>query len=237
VKNWDRGIGKITRGLCLLPKDHYVSQAKLKSLPEEWRRIQTISGHNPTVTEMCPMYLLGHNIDPHQLMQKLAYGKDLSFEDMNSAYLCNQCGICELVSCDVEGVSPRKVYGSLKKEMEKKKVKNLHKRTDFRPRSNYEFSKISLSYLMERTDLKKYYQRSLPHIGKVNTRLVRIPISLKGNSQVTPSVFEGQKVNRGDVVAYAPVEKIGSVQHASIKGTVSEITNDWIEISGGLDHE
>ena len=42
----------------------------------------------------------------------------------------------------------------------------------------------------------------------------------------------GQKVKMCDIIAVTPEDALGTVYHASIDGTITDIDNDLIEISG-----
>ncbi len=49
-------------------------------------------------TDMCPRYLLGHDMQPHKMMRALNYALD-DVEGQKTAQLCCQCNLCELFSC------------------------------------------------------------------------------------------------------------------------------------------
>lgn len=61
---------------------------------------------------------------------------------------------------------------------------------------------------------------------------VRIPLGGKYNAPAQPIVDAGEEVRRGEVIALAQADKLSVPAHASIDGTVAEVTPDSIEIRG-----
>ncbi|MDZ7837688.1 MAG: 4Fe-4S dicluster domain-containing protein [Actinomycetota bacterium] len=84
-------------------------------------------------TDLCPRYLQGHDLFPDDMMKRL-YKGELDEEDIKNfdfAYLCCDCGVCELYSCIVD-LSPRAIFNYIKDELAKRGIKNPHNRKTWR---------------------------------------------------------------------------------------------------------
>jgi Na+-translocating ferredoxin:NAD+ oxidoreductase RnfC subunit len=68
-------------------------------------------------------------------------------------------------------------------------------------------------------------------MGYHEVNRVRIPLNRHAGAPALPKVVPGERVKMGNVIASSPLDKVGAVHHASIAGTVTEITHEWIEIS------
>lgn len=115
-------ITKTSGGILLFPSDHPLITRRLK--PIEKIRIETSSACIKCTfcTELCPRYLKGHPLRPHEIMFAFGQG-DPNHPNLKQADLCSECGICELYSCPM-GLSPRIVNNFVKQENRKKMVKD-----------------------------------------------------------------------------------------------------------------
>lgn len=119
-------VTKTTGNLIVLPKEHYLFRRA--QLPMETIRHQTKSAciQCRMCTDLCPRYLIGHQIRPNLVMRNL--WREGSIED-NEEYLrsfgdaanCCDCGVCEMFACPM-GLSPRKVNGYIKGELRKRGI-------------------------------------------------------------------------------------------------------------------
>ena len=97
-------VTKTTGNLIVLPKEHYLFRRA--QLPMETIRHQTKSAciQCRMCTDLCPRYLIGHQIRPNLVMRNL--WREGSIED-NEEYLrsfgdaanCCDCGVCEMFAC------------------------------------------------------------------------------------------------------------------------------------------
>ena len=68
--------------------------------------------------------------------------------------------------------------------------------------------------------------------SRLRTDVVRIPLKMHVGAPAVSVVSEGQQVKRGTMIADIREKALGAKIHASITGTVTKVTDDWIEIRG-----
>lgn len=231
IENYSAGIAKTTSGVIALPPDHFVVQMIKKPLTQMIKQSKAACCQCFRCTDLCPRNLLGHELHPHMTMRTIDYNTSEPASHITSAFLCSQCGVCELIACDFMRLSPRKILGAYRKEMAGRGYKNPHTRSGFSVRSQYENVKISIPTLLKKLDLTKYNKVPI-YDGARSTDVVRIPISRHTGAPALPSVKLNQKVKMTDVIAVSPEDKLGTTYHASIDGKVTEITDYFVEIKG-----
>jgi Na+-translocating ferredoxin:NAD+ oxidoreductase RnfC subunit len=230
VEDLYRGIAKTT-GVVALPEDHFIINMQRTTISRMVKKSKAACCQCFRCSDLCPRNLLGHALYPHMTMRTIDYNQSEPTEHITSAFLCSQCGVCELLACDFMMLSPRKVYAEYKKLLTARGVKNPHHRTDLRPIPELEYRKISLPTVIKKLDLSQYV-KSTPFTGYRNVGRVRVPLNRHTGVPALSTVAPGQKVKIGDVIAASPADKTGTVYHASIGGTVTEIAGTWIEICG-----
>jgi Na+-translocating ferredoxin:NAD+ oxidoreductase RnfC subunit len=181
-------------------------------------------------TDLCPRNLIGHALYPHMTMRTIDYNLSEPTDHITSAFLCSQCGVCELVACDFMLLSPRQVYAEYKKLLVSKGIKNPHQRSDVSLIPEYEYRKVSIPAVIKKLYLSEYV-KDTPLTGYQQVNRVRIPLNRHAGAPALPKVVPGERVKMGEVIASSPLDKVGAIYHASIAGTVTEITHEWIEIS------
>src|SRR5699024_984681 len=70
----DTPIKKTSKGYIVLPKDHGLIIAKEKSIATQLKEAKTSCCHCDLCTDICPRYLLGHNLHPSKIMRIASYG-------------------------------------------------------------------------------------------------------------------------------------------------------------------
>jgi Na+-translocating ferredoxin:NAD+ oxidoreductase RnfC subunit len=231
VANLNAGIGKSTAAIVVLPSDHFIIRMKQKTVSETVALSKVASGQNALTTDLCPRHLLGHAIHPHETITALDYGMAEPSRHVTEAFLCSGCGICEMVGAETTFVSPKKIYGEYQRLLTKAKIKNPHVCAGFAVHSQFENRKLSIPMLVKKVNLGAYEAR-LPFDGIKEINSVQIPIQKHVGVKAQSTVRIGQLVRRGDVIALSPRDELGSVYHASIHGLVSEITDQFVEITG-----
>lgn len=230
VEDLNDGIGKTTSGVLALPKDHFVVSMKQKTLSQMIKKSKSSCCQCFRCTDLCPRNLLGHDIYPHMTMRTVDYNQSEPACHITSAFLCSQCGMCELIACDFMMLSPRQIYAAYKKELIARGVKNPHKRQDITPDSQLENRKISVNTVMKKLDLMQY-DVDLPYMEIGNVKMVRIPINKHIGTHAVPTVRIGQRVRMCDIIAASPKDELGTIYHASIEGKITDINQNWVEIT------
>lgn len=229
VENPDQGIAKTTGGVIALPEDHFIVTMRRTTISRMVKKSKAACCQCFRCTDLCPRNLIGHDLFPHMTMRTIDYNQSEPAQHITSAFLCSQCGVCELVACDFMLLSPRKVYAEYKKLLTARGIKNPHHRPGTRIIPELEYRKVSLPTLIKKLGLSQYITRT-PSTGYRSVDRVRVPLDRHTGVPAAPTVTPGQEVKMGDVIAASPPDKTGALYHASIAGTVTEIAGAWIEI-------
>lgn len=234
VINMDKyAVKKTTKSIIVLLQDSIVVEHRRRSIHRAVKRAQAICLSCRMCTDLCPRYLLGHGLFPDEMMKKMYRGEltDADLEKFDFAYLCCDCGLCELYSCVVD-LSARALFNYIKAELAKKGIKNTHNRKDVMANEFRDYRKVPVDRLEKRLEVDKY-----PHItplsdfdGKVSE--IKLYLTQHVGAPSVPVVRSGEGVTEGQLVADISEGKLGAKIHSSINGTVSEITDSYIIIKG-----
>jgi Na+-translocating ferredoxin:NAD+ oxidoreductase RnfC subunit len=224
-------VKKTTKSILVLPEDNVVIENLKRAISADMKRAQAICLSCRMCTDLCPRYLLGHDLFPDELMKRL-YKGSLSDEEIGRfdfAYLCCDCGLCELYSCVVD-LSARSIFNYLKGELARLGIKNPHNRTDLEANEFRQFRKVPVSRLKKRLEIDKY--ESLTPLSEFTTDIkkIRLYLSQHVGAPAIPVVSEGSSVRRGDLVADIPEGKLGAAIHSSIDGIVKEVGKEYLVI-------
>ncbi|MHB1653852.1 MAG: 4Fe-4S dicluster domain-containing protein [Desulfitobacteriaceae bacterium] len=220
------GITKTTKGLIILPAEHRLWRNKGLPAGITLKRAMAACCQCSACTDLCPRYLLGHGIEPHRILRNKAHNISQDMAGMLSAQWCSECGACDYYAC-VMDLSPRSINVAIKQELAKQELKpsaggtsSVHPQREQR--------KIPVKRLVARLGLGRYEQ-SAPLAAPLDVEK-RVVLNLKqhAGSACYPLVTPGSSVERGQVVAEVPPGQLGSRIHASIAGTVRQVTPEII---------
>ncbi|MDD3776579.1 MAG: SLBB domain-containing protein [Actinomycetota bacterium] len=226
-------VKKTTKSIMVLPADNIVTVQKNRSASGQIKRGQAACLSCRMCTDLCPRYLLGHDLFPDEMMKRLYKGElnEQDIENFDYAYLCCDCGLCELYACIVD-LSPRAIFNHLKVELAKRGIKNPHQRKDLEANEFKAYRKIPVSRLRQRLEIDHYPETELVDFtGKVEQ--VKLYFSQHVGAPSSPVVKVGDLVPEGGLVADIPQGKLGARIHSSISGKVLNITSDYVEIGKG----
>lgn len=229
VNDWNLGIAKTTSGVVALPKDQFVIQMKTINISQMVKKSKAACCQCFRCTDLCPRYLAGHELYPHMTMRTIDYNMSDPAHHVTSAFLCSQCGVCELIACDFMLLSPRKIYAEYRKALVAKGVKNPHRREGFQVNETYEYRKVPLTTVIKKLGLSEYVTQT-PSTGYKEIDMVRVPLARHAGAPALPKVVVGEQVKTGDVIASSPLDALGAVVHASIGGKITEVNDKYIEI-------
>ncbi len=227
---WDvqEPVTRTTSGVLVLKRSGAVVRY-LTTPAQNWvRRGRSTCDQCRDCTELCPRYLLGHSLQPHEVMRSINYGLTDRPEIVTRAVLCCECRLCEAFACPLE-LSPMAYYRSIKQELAAAGWRNtLHRRADLTPVANRPYRLIPTHRLLQHLGLAEYEQRGAPlDLTPFSPQAVTIPLRLPlaSAAPAVPMVAAGDRVHRGQPVAEIPEGKLGARVHASIDGTVREIVD------------
>ncbi len=225
VDTLDIPVTKTTGGLLAIPKTHPLLEQKDESL--NLKRMMAVCCQCSLCTQMCPRNALGLNVQPHKAMRSLANGIDL-LGDFNGIFSCCNCGLCTYYACNF-GLKPSQVMQTLKSAIASKGTrprKEVFTSVD----GGLENKKVPVSRLVARLGLSKYDVPAPIQSKALTTDCVRIFLRMGVGAPSVPKVKVGDKVRKNQLIADIAEGKLGVKMHASISGTVSDITSDYIEI-------
>ncbi|HSJ52479.1 MAG TPA: 4Fe-4S dicluster domain-containing protein, partial [Anaerolineae bacterium] len=84
-------VCKTTSGLLVLPRDGVVVRYMTRSRTSWVRRGISTCDQCRDCTDLCPRYLLGHNLRPHEVMRAINYGLERPADKITAAVLCCEC--------------------------------------------------------------------------------------------------------------------------------------------------
>ncbi len=224
----DDVVTKTTGGLIVLPMNHYLITRKNQP-KKNWARIgKSACDQCSYCTEFCPRYLLGYDVQPHKVMRSLVFtasGKELWNQ---YAELCCSCGLCTLYACP-EDLYPKETCDQSKADMRQAGIKfKQEKPVKVHPMKTGR--KVPLKMLVQRLKLQDLDKHTPFTEETIKPTTVKLLLQQHIGAKAVSKVTLGQKVAVGDVVAAPPEDKLGCPIHASIDGTVSQVSEDFIRI-------
>lgn len=222
-------VNKTLGMLLVLPKHHPLIALKTRALKRNIRLIKSACTQCSYCTELCPRYLLGHNLQPHKIMRSLDYGNVAPPDVITSAALCSGCGLCETYAC-VQGLSPRQVNMEIRAELAKKGYRQEPSRKKAEVRQEMDHRKVPAERLLKRLGLEEY--REIAPLKETSYAVNQVRIGLKQHigAPAVPIVEVGDIMRQGDLIADIPDGHMGAKYHASVSGRVRRIDGDAIVI-------
>lgn len=222
-------VTKTTKSILVLPKSCPPVAKRLRNTKINIRNAMSVCSQCEMCTSLCPRALLGHSIKPHEFMRALANGLTNTTETYLNTFFCSGCGLCELFSCH-QDLTPRSLItdykGGLRSagvKMPDKPISEVNKLRNER--------RIPVSRVYNHLGISQY-QVPAPLTDEFMNQAKRATLLLSQNigAPCSPAVRVGDKVTAGQVVGQPPEEALGVWLHASISGTVKEITEKAIVI-------
>jgi Na+-translocating ferredoxin:NAD+ oxidoreductase RnfC subunit len=232
AQNLSEPVTKTTTGLIVLPRNSVVVRYLGRPLGSWVKRGRSTCDQCRDCTDLCPRYLLGHNLEPHKVMRSINYGLTEPTAVVTAAVLCCECRLCEAYACPLE-LSPMAYFKEIKRQLAAQGWENVvHKRSDLTPHPMREYRRVPMERLVDRLGLSEYEECACP-VDEREYRPKRVTISLKQHigAPSQPVVKIGDRVERGDLIARIPEGKLGANVHASISGRVEEETDEHIVIA------
>ncbi|MDR1929473.1 MAG: SLBB domain-containing protein [Treponema sp.] len=229
----DEPVTKTTGGVLPLPKGHKILGYKHVDIGRQSKLAKAVCCQCSMCTQLCPRAALGLGVEPHKAMRALSAEQGKLLGKFNGIFSCCDCGLCTYFACNF-GLSPSAVMGSFKKALMGQGVKPK-KETAGRADPALGGKKVPSARLLSRLSLAKY-DRDAPLVPfTVKVSRVRIPLKMHIGAPCKPLVERGASVQKGAVIALPPkldtgARQLGAVIHASINGTIGEVSSEYIEI-------
>lgn len=222
-------ITKKNKGFVVLKKEHYLIRKKTAPFEKVKKINKSACAQCHICTDMCPRFLLGHNMQPHKMMRALSYEAASNLESKTLAQLCSQCNLCELFSCPM-GMYPRRSNLYFKTKLAEEKIKYQPLSNTFQPRSARKARQVSTKRLVQHLNLKPF-DRPAPLTDVAwNTEKYYFYFSQHVGAKAEAVVAVGTPVRKGQVIARSSESVLGTVLHASVDGVVEEINEKYMVI-------
>ncbi|MDF2654163.1 MAG: dehydrogenase [Bacillota bacterium] len=228
MTNLNGFVTKKNKGYVILKKQHHLIRRKSVKT-EQARRINRATCEQCRMcTDLCPRYLMGHNMQPHKMMRTLAYSlKDP--EEQKIAYLCCQCNLCELFSCPA-GLYPKSANMMVKQSLMEQNVRFQAKPKEYAVRTARAYRLLPSKRLVARLGLKDFDKPAPVTDLELRPETVQIAVCQHVGAPAVPAVKTGDRVTAGQLIGTVPEGSLGAPIHASISGTVVETENGFIAI-------
>jgi Na+-translocating ferredoxin:NAD+ oxidoreductase RnfC subunit len=225
-ENLDAPITKTMTGVVVLPRDHHVIQRKLQP-----PRVQAAIGKSACdqcryCTELCPRFLLGYGVEPHQVMRTLAFTASGSEIFNQWAALCCACGLCTLYACPEE-LFPKEACDDAKVELRRAGLK-WSGRTDVKPHALHEGRRVPIRALARRLQVEAYEHPAPLEAIAVEPRRLVLPLRQSAGVANRPLVKAGDRVKAGQPLGEVPANALGAILHAPLDAAVTEVTEQRI---------
>ena len=215
-------VTKTSGGLVVLPRGHFLHVTATLSNDVMRRRAATACIQCRYCTDLCPRYLVGHQFETHRVMRAFAAGDDEA-QAVEQAWLCCECGVCELFACPMR-LSPRRINSMLKAGF-RQGGRSYAGAREIRPgqRDLRPYRKIPTTRLAMKTDIARYLDIHPEFASACSVDEVKIPLHQHTGAPAVPVVAAGDRVDAGDLIGEIPEGALGARVHASIRGVVTEV--------------
>lgn len=231
-------VTKTTSGLIVLSENSAIARRNKVAIKHMLNQAKSACIQCSYCSQLCPRAMLGHPIQPHRIMRKLSSGMPISDmvkdPDVLNAYLCCECGICEIYACPM-GLRPRAVNSMLKKEMAAAGIRYQRpENAEYHARFECEMRKAPTERVAARAGVGEYEHLVIDDFIEVepcHAGTVRISLKQGIGAPSKLLVNNNDYIKAGEKIAVCPENSLGTELHASVSGIVSIDPNgQYIEI-------
>ncbi len=221
-------VTKTTNAIIVLPENHTLVYRKKVRFSNAVARAASACCQCQSCTDLCPRHSLGHPISPHLFMRAAANRDFQSMEPFVNTMYCSSCGLCEMYSCP-QGLSPRSMMAEYKAGLRKAGLKPQP--AEPAPVSSArEYRRVPEKRLLARLGLQSYDKDIVFDDNSRNAQKVRILLSQHIGAPAAACVKVGDIVKKDAVIGRA-ADGLSVNIHASIAGTVTDVTEKYIMIT------
>lgn len=229
-ENWDEPVTKVTGGLIALRLSHPLIRKRMLSVEQQARLARAICCQCNRCTQICPRHALGLPVEPHKAMRAISTGNAALLGEAAGVLACSSCGLCTHFGCEM-GLTPSVIMTMLKQELGKAGVKPVPE-SDIQPEPWIAMKAVPVKRLIARMALTEFDRPAPWSENTVRPQSVTLPLRQHVGRAAVPAVAVGQRVQKGQLIAAIPENALGAALHASIGGTVRQVTADSIVIFG-----
>ena len=224
----DRPVTKTATGVIVLPRSHHVIERKLKP-PEAKSKIgKSACDQCRYCTEFCPRFLLGYQVEPHQVMRSLAFTGTGAERWNEWASLCCSCGLCTLYACPEE-LYPKEACDDSKAAL-RKANRQWTGKTDVKVHPMRDGRHVPIKSLVRKLHVVEYDVPAPMTKIELPASAIHLPLKQGAGAVCLPLVKAGDAVRAGQAVAEPPPKALGSIIHSPFAATVAAVTADRISL-------
>lgn len=224
----DLTVKKTTGGIIVLPEDHALVSKKSIQKNIAVKRARSSCIQCRYCSEMCPRNLLGHKLYPHLVMRSVSNIENTA--NLSMTLLCSECNICELYACPM-GINPREMNSIFKAKLRDAGIKYSYDGYPLRADDMINYRRVPVGRLLTRLNLDKYNKDiQFYHLNLDDIKKVKIVLKEGPGNAAKPIVCLGDEVVKGQKIADIDAYTLGVPTHASISGTITHISDDYITI-------
>jgi Na+-translocating ferredoxin:NAD+ oxidoreductase RnfC subunit len=221
-------ITKTTGGLIILDRSHPL----VARYTRPWKAAKALTAgccdQCTFCTALCPRYLLGHPVEPHQAIRALGFNMVGEPLVLGALYCC-ECNLCTMMACP-EDLDPKEVMVQSKRRLLAEGRKWEVAADPERARLHMNDRRMPVSRLIRKLGLSGFRNEGPLLQSQFRPARVVLPLKQHAGPPAGAVVRTGDRVRVGDVIGRPAHRQIGSVIHASIEGTVRQVSEQAIVI-------
>lgn len=225
----DRPVTKTATGVVVLPRDHHVIERKLKKPATKAKIGKSACDQCRYCTELCPRFLLGYQVEPHQVMRSLAFTGTGSQQWNEWASLCCSCGLCTLYACPEE-LYPKEACDDAKTAMREANYKWAGK-TEVKVHPMRDGRHVPIKSLVKKLHVGEYDVPAPMTDIEIPVKQIHLPLKQSAGAPCLAVVKVGDTVRAGQPVAEPAPKSLGAIIHSPFAATVSAVTSDRITLT------
>ena len=171
-------VTKTTGNIIVLPKDHYLMKRATLPISAMKHQARAACIQCRMCTDLCPRYLIGHNIRPNLVMRNVWREDEIESNEefkacFGEAVNCCDCGVCEMFACPM-GLSPRKINSYMKGKLRERGIQ-VERQMDPQAREGLDNHRTPTERLVSRLGLSEYYNLHAHECFELMPQEVYIP--------------------------------------------------------------
>jgi Na+-translocating ferredoxin:NAD+ oxidoreductase RnfC subunit len=217
-------ITKTIAGLIVLPIDHQQIKRRLLTQQKLERVGASACDQCYRCTDLCPRWLLGYDIVPHEVMRSLLFSSPRWEQFSVKALNCIECNICSLYACP-EDLDPKNICSRAKRKLFAKGYRPDKSRR-VEPHPLRPGRQVPTRLLTRKLGLTQYDQPAPFIETEFEPQKVTIPLKQHAGSAAVPIVKVNDRVAKGQLIGDVAETNLGAKVHSSIAGEVVSIDSN-----------
>ena len=221
-------VTKTTKAILVLPPSCPPVAKRQRTNRLDIRNAMSVCSQCSMCTMLCPRNLIGQAIKPHEFMRAIANGTTYDVDPFLNSFFCVSCGLCEMYSCH-QDLSPRRLLDAYKGGLRAKGVKPPVR--EMKPvNSLRQERRVPEHRLVNRLGLHHFDVPAPMQSYNGDFKEVKLMMRQNLGAPCSAIVKVGDVVTVGQPIACPPEGALGTSIHASINGTVTAVTENFVTI-------